>query len=113
MKTPKLNKSQLAAAGIFSAVSGALALYLTKKPELRKKLTKSGSPADAVKLFGEHVQKDSTQFVKSLKDFATRSMPTGRALKREMQTIEKNARKVKAGAKRGAAALQKTVKYMN
>ena len=113
MKPPKLNKNQLAAAGVFSALSGALALYLVKRPGLRKKLTKSNTPADALKAFGEHVQKDSNQFAKSLRDFATRSLPTRKSAERMEKKMEKKIKhQVKRAAKKGAATLEKVAAEM-
>lgn len=103
MKPIRPSKNQLYAASVFGAISGALTLYLVKRPDLRKKLTKADSPADALKAFGEHMQKDSNSFVKSLKEFAEKQMSRRREVKKAVKSAK---REVKAAAKRGAKVIK-------
>ena len=67
MKRP--TKAQVYAAGIFGAVSGALALYMARHPRLRKELSKSESAGEALQTLGDHVQKDSKRFADHLRAF--------------------------------------------
>ena len=92
------SKTKLAAAGIFSAVSGALALYLAKRPDLRKELTKADTPAEALKTFGDHMQEDGNKFVDHLRGFLKKH--------RVSEKTKKATKKVKAAAKRGVEALE-------
>ncbi len=99
--TKKLHRAA-AAAGIFGAVSGALALYIARNPKLRKELGKSDTPSEALQAFGEHVQKDGNRFIAHLQDFL-RQKRTAKKAKHAGKKIAKQAKEaVLAAAEHGA-----------
>lgn len=87
MKRP--SKSQLYAAGIFGAVSGALALYMARHPRLRKELAKTESAGEALQTFGDHVQKDSRKFAEHLRAF----LHDDRTERHQMKKAKKHAKR--------------------
>jgi hypothetical protein len=96
------------AAGIFGAVSGALALYIAKRPDLRKELGKSETPADAMKAFGEHMQEDGSKFVQHLRKFLKRTRATRsvqRAGKKATKAAKQAQQRIEEAAERGEEAV--------
>ncbi len=97
MKRP--TKSQLYAAGLFGAVSGALALYMARHPRLRKELSKSQSAGEALQTLGDHVQKDSKRFGHHLRDFL-------HAERSERELVKKGKKRAKQAVSQTEETLQ-------